>query len=60
MQNNLLEDVPLVPKYIMLNPSDLEEFDALVGARNRSKVIRELIRGYNKNAMVQTSKHGAR
>ena len=51
----MLEDVPLVPKYIMLNPSDLEEFDANVGARNRSKIIRRLIREYNKNEMAKTS-----
>lgn len=56
MENNLLENVPLVPKYIMLNPVDLKEFDRKVGERNRSKIIRQLIRKYNKsNAVVQTS-----
>lgn len=48
MEKKLLEDVPLVPKYIMLNPDDLMEFDAKVGERNRSKKIRQLIRQYNK------------
>jgi hypothetical protein len=49
MNKNLLENTPLVPKYVMLNPLDLREFDAAVGSRNRSKIIRELIREYNKN-----------
>ena len=56
MENKFLEDVPLVPKYLMLNPDDLREFDSNVGARNRSKIVRELIREYNKNAVAQASK----
>lgn len=46
--NNFLESVALVPKYIMLNPDDLKFFDEIVGARNRSKQIRDLIREFNK------------
>lgn len=45
--SNLLEDVPLVPKYVMFNPVELGKFDKRVGAGNRSKAIRELIRESN-------------
>ena len=56
MENKLLENVPLVPKYIMLNPDDLRKFDRQVGVGNRSRKIRELIRDYNKkNEVVQAS-----
>ena len=49
MENKmLLENVPLTPKYIVLNPNDLKVFDNYVGHGNRSKVIRKLIREFNK------------
>jgi hypothetical protein len=47
MKDNLLEDVPLVPKYVMLNPGELDKFDKRVGVGNRSKAIRELIKKSN-------------
>ena len=52
MKSNLIEDVPLTPKYVMFNPDDLKIFDKQVGVGNRSKKIRELIREYNEKRDV--------
>ena len=52
MKNNLLEDTPLTPKYIVLNPNDLRIFDKIVGQRNRSKNIRNLIRQFNQKNKI--------
>lgn len=63
---NILESVPLVPKYVTLNPEDLKVFDEAVGKGNRSATIRNLIREFNRNnkmgssnEMVQTSDSGS-
>ena len=46
MKQNLLEDVPLVRKMVVLNPGELKKFDEIVGTQNRSSTLRELIREY--------------
>lgn len=44
----ILEEIKLSTTAIMVNPYDLMVFDKIVGKRNRSKVIRILIKEFNK------------
>ncbi len=53
MNKNLLEDVPLAPKYLSLNPVELDKFDKEVGQGNRSQEIRKLIRKFLKERGIK-------
>ena len=48
MEDKLLENVKLQNTTLSLNPDDLIVFDEIVGGNNRSRVVRDLIRDFNK------------
>jgi hypothetical protein len=59
MEEKTLEGVRLQNFTLTLNPEDMDVFDKEVGRHNRSREIRNLIRGFNAKRKLDSTGQGS-